>query len=61
ALQLELFDLINNLFIEVNPVPVKTAMSLMGYCDGEMRLPLCEMDDKNLEILKASLKKHSLI
>ena len=61
ALQLELLELINNLFIEVNPVPVKTAMSLMGYCDGEMRLPLCEMDDKNLEILKASLKKHSLI
>ena len=61
ALQLELLELINNLFIEVNPVPVKTAMSLMGYCGGEMRLPLCEMDDKNLEILKASLKKHSLI
>jgi 4-hydroxy-tetrahydrodipicolinate synthase len=49
------------LFSDTNPVPVKTAMSLMGYCADEMRMPLCEMDDKNLEILKASLKKHSLI
>ena len=61
ALQLQLLELINNLFIEVNPVPVKTAMSLMDYCTDEMRMPLCEMDEKNLEILKASLKKHSLI
>ena len=61
ALQLKLLKLINNLFIEVNPVPVKTAMNLMGYCSEEMRLPLCEMDDKNLEILRASLKQHNLI
>ena len=60
-LQLKLLELINNLFIEVNPVPVKTAMNLMGFCSEEMRLPLCEMDEKNLEILKNSLKKHSLI
>ena len=61
ALQTKLLELINNLFIEVNPVPVKTAMALMGYCTEEMRLPLCEMDTKNLEILKASLKKYALI
>ena len=61
ALQLKLLKLINNLFIEVNPVPVKTAMNLMGYCSEEMRLPLCEMDEKNLEILRASLKQHNLI
>lgn len=61
VLQTKLLELINNLFIEVNPVPVKTAMALMGYCTEEMRLPLCEMDTKNLEILKASLKKYALI
>lgn len=61
ALQLKLLELINDLFIEVNPIPVKTAMSLMKYCSDEMRLPLCEMEDKNLQILKEAMKKHSLI
>jgi 4-hydroxy-tetrahydrodipicolinate synthase len=61
ALQLKLLELINDLFIEVNPIPVKTAMSLMGLCSTEMRLPLCEMEEKNLEILKAAMKKHNLI
>ncbi len=61
ALQLKLLKLINNLFIEVNPVPVKTAMNLMGYCSEEMRLPLCEMDEKNFEILRASMKSYGLI
>ena len=60
-LQLKLLKLINNLFIEVNPVPVKTAMNLMGWCSEEMRLPLCEMDEKNLDVLRASLKQHGLI
>ena len=61
ALQLKLLELINDLFIEVNPIPVKTAMSLMGFCSTEMRMPLCEMEEKNLEILKAAMKKHNLI
>ncbi len=61
ALQLKLLKLINNLFIEVNPVPVKTAMNLMGWCSEEMRLPLCEMDEKNLMILRESLHQHNLI
>lgn len=61
ALQLKLLKLINNLFIEVNPVPVKTAMNLMGWCGEEMRLPLCEMDEKNLALLRESLKQHGLI
>ena len=59
--QAKLLELINNLFIEVNPIPVKTAMALMGYCNGEMRLPLCEMEDNNLATLKASMKKYGLI
>lgn len=60
-LQFELLDLINALFVEVNPIPVKTAMNLMGMNVGNLRLPLYDMEDKNLEILKESLKKHGLI
>ncbi|MBR2460250.1 MAG: 4-hydroxy-tetrahydrodipicolinate synthase [Clostridia bacterium] len=61
ALQLKLLDLINNLFIEVNPVPVKAAMNLMGFCTKEIRSPMCEPEEAHLEILKASMKKHGLL
>lgn len=60
-MQLAYLELINNLFIEVNPVPVKTACGLMNLCRPDMRLPLCEMDEKNLEKLTASMKKYGLI
>ena len=60
-LQLELLKLANTLFCEVNPIPVKTAMSLMGYCTEEMRLPLCEMDEANKEKLVSVLKEYRLI
>lgn len=60
-MQLKYLDLINDLFIEVNPIPVKTAMRLMGWDAGNLRLPLAEMEEKNLEKLKDSLKKHGLI
>ena len=60
-LQLELLDLVDNLFIEVNPIPVKTALNLMGKNVGNLRLPLCEMEDKNLASLKACMQKHGLI
>jgi len=59
-LQLEMLDLINNLFIEVNPIPVKTAMNILGYEVGGLSLPLCEMEEKNLEILKKSLKSYGV-
>lgn len=54
-LQLDMLELINNLFIEVNPVPVKVAMRELGYNVGNLRMPLCDMEDANLEILKKSL------
>ncbi len=60
-LQLKMLDLINSLFIEVNPVPIKTAMNLLGFKAGNLRLPLTDMEDKNLEILKNSLKKMNLL
>lgn len=59
-LQLDMLDVINNLFIEVNPIPVKTAMNVLGYEVGGLKLPLCEMEEKNLEILKKSLKSYGV-
>ena len=61
ALQTKLLDLINSLFVEVNPIPVKTAMNLMGFDVGPLRLPLYDMEEKNLEILKTQLKLNGLI
>lgn len=60
-LQLKYLELINNLFIEVNPIPVKTACGMMGMCGDSMRLPLCEMEEKNREKLAESMKKAGLI
>lgn len=60
-LQLDLLKLANTLFCEVNPIPVKTAMSLMGFCSGEMRLPLCEMEESNKEKLISVMKEYHII
>ena len=54
-LQLGMKPLIDALFIEVNPVPVKTAVNLMGFEVGDLRLPLAEMEEQNLEVLKREL------
>ena len=60
-LQLDAIELIGALFCEVNPIPVKTALNLMGFEVGACKLPLCEMEPKNLETLKAALKNYGLI
>jgi len=60
-MQLELLDLANGLFVEVNPVPVKTALGLMGKKVGNLRLPLTDMEPANLEKLKAVMTKHGLL
>jgi len=60
-LQLEIRSLIESLFCEVNPIPVKTALSLMGYCDEIFRLPLCKMSDANRCKLREILLAHHLI
>ena len=57
---LKYLKLINTLFIEVNPIPIKTAMNLLGYEVGALRAPLCDMEPENLEILKAELIKVGL-
>ena len=60
-MQLHYLKLINALFCEVNPVPVKTAMAELGWCDVEMRLPLCEMDDANKAKLLSIMKGYGLL
>lgn len=60
-LQLKYLNLINNLFIEVNPIPVKEAMNQMKMPSGPCRLPLCVMTDEHIESLKKSMKAVSLI
>lgn len=55
------FNLHSLMFCETNPIPVKTALSLMGKCSAELRLPLCPMADANLEKLKKGLKEYGLI
>lgn len=60
-LQLEAVELIDALFCEVNPIPVKTALNLMGKNAGPMRGPLCEMEEKNVERLKAAMKGYGIL
>ena len=60
-MQLEVLDLIDSLFSEVNPIPVKHALNLMGYNYGTPRLPLIELSDSNKEKMKQIMKKHGLI
>ena len=60
-LHYEMLDIIRALFIESNPVPVKTAMNLMGMPSGPLRKPLCEMKEENLEVLKKVLKDSNFI
>lgn len=61
SLQLEYLKLANDLFIETNPIPVKTALNLMGKEAGDLRLPLYEMDENNKAILCSTLQNYSLI
>ena len=53
-------DLVSSLFIEVNPIPVKAAMNLMGMEAGELRLPLIEISKQNLEVLRNNMVKYGI-
>jgi 4-hydroxy-tetrahydrodipicolinate synthase len=61
ALQLEWLDLCNDLFCDVNPIPVKEAMNLMGLEVGPCRLPLCEASASNRAKLQATLQRYGLV
>lgn len=60
-MQLDAIDLIEALFSEVNPIPVKYALNLMGYNYGKPRLPLVELSVKNQERMREAMKNHNLI
>lgn len=60
-LQIDYMDLIDALFIEVNPIPIKTAMNLMGMQAGPLRLPLCEMAQKNLDVLRQAMTRMGVL
>ena len=59
--QLRLIELSDALFCEVNPIPVKTAMNLMGKKVGPLHMPLSEMEPKNVEILRTAMKNYGLL
>ncbi len=60
-MQLDYLELINALFSEVNPIPVKAAMAQMGFCENTLRLPLTEMEEANEAKLVAIMKAHGLV
>ena len=57
----KLLALVEVLFVETNPIPVKAAASLMGLCSGVMRLPMCDMEEANLAKLKQALVDYGLL
>lgn len=60
-MQIDIANLVNALFCEVNPIPVKAAMNLMGMNIGQCRMPLVEISDKGLKILQTALTEYGLI
>lgn len=60
-MQFEVLELVDALFCEVNPIPVKHALNLMGMEAGPLRMPLCPMEDANLERLKKAMKNYGIL
>ena len=60
-LQLEYLPLVDSLFCEVNPIPVKAAMAAMGFCENTLRLPLTPMEEKHEQVLLENMKKAGLL
>jgi 4-hydroxy-tetrahydrodipicolinate synthase len=61
GLHFKLLPLVKAIFIETNPIPVKTALGLMGMCGPDLRLPMCAMSPENLEKLKKALRDYGLL
>ena len=60
-MQLDAIELCGALFCEVNPIPVKKALELMGKCDGTLRMPLTEMEEKNVVRLKTAMEQYGIL
>ena len=61
SIHYKLLPLIKAVFIETNPIPIKTAMGLLRMCEPDLRLPMCEMSPDNLDKLKKALKNYGLL
>lgn len=61
SMQLEALPLIQALFCEVNPIPVKMALNLMGYNLGSPRLPLIDLSSSNIDLLKSEMTKYGIL
>ena len=61
ALHYKMLPLIKSMFIETNPIPVKTAMGMMNMIEPALRLPMCEIQKENISILESALKEYGLI
>ena len=59
-MQCQMLDLIQALFCEVNPIPVKAAMAAMGFCENYLRLPLTPMEDAHFQTLLAAMRRHGV-
>lgn len=59
-MQCQMLDLIQALFCEVNPIPVKAAMAAMGFCENYLRLPLTPMEDAHFQMLLAAMRRHGV-
>ena len=60
-LHFKLLPLAKSMFVETNPIPVKKAMEFLGLCQGETRLPLSEMDEKNIATVKKALEDYGIL
>lgn len=60
-MQIKYLELINSMFCDVNPIPVKEALNMMGYNCGKCRMPLCQLNEENYNNIKFLLKKHYII
>lgn len=61
ALHQQLLPLCKAMFVESNPIPVKTAMHMLGLPAGDLRLPLCEPSENSKEVIEAALRKYGLL
>ena len=60
-MQMEMLPLCSALFCDVNPIPVKAAMNLLGYKAGSCRMPLGELSADKVELLRTQLQQHGLL
>ena len=60
-LQIDWMDFIDALFVEVNPIPIKVALNMVGKAAGPLRLPLCDMTEAHTELLRSSMVRMGLL